>query len=311
MGSIDSVTMKVRLIMRKKGFVLMVCLSILLLIPGMGNAEEEQINSKKVTFGIKLTGGMNYLSVGDWNTSMMSETEQLGNWASSMGASFEGGFDKIHWGMDFEGEVIIYLNPRFGITIGSGYISGSKGTGANKITVIRPTITNTITFNTTVSAVPIKIGVHYSFATSAKTRFFLNGGAGYYFARLSSAYRHETSDGSWYNADEKVTGNGLGIHGGAGFEFDISKNIAIVFEGFGRYANIGGFEGNWEERNHLGVSNSGEGPLYYFEWEWTGDWYTTVTVGNAPPAEPNRRNVREAKVDFSGFMLRVGIRIRF
>ena len=300
--------------MRKKGFVLMVCLSVLLLLPGLNKAEEEKPDSKKITFGAKLTGGLNYLSVGDWNTSMRSETEQLGDWASSVGAAMEGGFENIHWGMDFEGEMIIYITPRFGITIGSGYIQGSKGPDAHKITITQPTLTNTITFDTKVSAIPIIVGVCYSLPISSKARLVLNGGLGYYFARLSSTYQNE-EDGyavhGWFI--EKATGRGLGFQGGAGFEFDIAKNIAFVVEGFGRYAKIGGFEGDWKELNSNGYSYSVNGTSYYYEWlsSETGNWYPTVVISDVEPSGAGVRNVREARVDFSGFMLRVGIRIRF
>lgn len=243
---------------------------------------------------------------------MSSETEQLGDWASSVGAAMEGKFADIHWGMDFEGDMIIYITPRFGITIGSGYIHGSKGPDAHKIILTQPTLTNTITFDTKVSAIPIKVGVCYSLPISSRTQLVLNGGLGYYFAKLSSTYQNAENGyavNGWFY--EQATGSGIGFQGGVSFEYELSKNIAFVVEGYGRYAKIGGFEGYWEKRNNSGVTDSGEGSLYYFEWEWGGDWYTTVTVGDAPPAEPNRRNVREARVDFSGFMLRVGIRIRF
>ncbi|MBN1271544.1 MAG: SH3 domain-containing protein [Candidatus Aminicenantes bacterium] len=270
----------------------------------------EQPAAKRIGLEVKLTGGLNYLGVGDWNESMASETEQLGNSAIFYGGTSEGEFEGLHWGLDFGGDVIINLTPRFGITVGSGYIYGSKGPDAHKITIIQPTCVNTITFNTKVSAVPVKLGVYYCFPVSSNMRLALNGGVGYYFANFSSDYRNERDDGWWYMFTEKASSNSIGFQGGVGFEFDVFKNIALVIEGFGRYAKISGFEGNWSESLSTGGSDGGDGTLYHFEWNFSGDWYTTMTVGDAPPAEPNRRNVRDANIDFSGFAIRASIKVR-
>jgi hypothetical protein len=138
-----------------------------LFIPGLSKAEK---------FSLKLSGGMNYLAIGDPNASLKGLADFLKDQASLEGS--EGDFKKIHFGLDLEGDVIVYLNPRFGISLGSGYILGKKGKDVNKIIIGGQTFTEEVE----VSAVPVKLGVYYSLPLSSRARFFLNGGVGYYFA---------------------------------------------------------------------------------------------------------------------------------
>ena len=60
--------------MRKKGFIFMVYLSVLFLLPGLNQAEETQSWQKK-GFALKLTGGMSYMLLGDWNDFMRGWTD--------------------------------------------------------------------------------------------------------------------------------------------------------------------------------------------------------------------------------------------
>ena len=291
--------------------ILLVCLFIFLLLPGLGNAEGEQTDSKKIKFGVKLTGGINYLSGGDPNAYFNGTTEYFADLANAAGGTIDGRFDEIHWGSDFEADVLIYLTPKFAISIGSGYINGNKGQDDNKITFSWPVFDGAIcTYEIKITSIPIKLGGYYFLPTSSKSRFFINGGMGYYVSKWSGTYL-DNRDTLWFGNAANAKAGGFGVYGGAGFEFDISKNIAFVVEGFGRYAKIGGFKGEVESTDSTGGSTSEEGKLYYWEIQGPSDWYSVIGVYDIPPSGPGVRNVREAKVDFSGFVLRVGIRIRF
>jgi len=284
---------------------------LVLLLTGIGHAEEE-LNSKK-RFEVKLSGGMNYLLVGDDNESTEGETDFRKDMATLMGVTMEGEFKKIHLGLDLDGDVIVYLIPQFGISVGLGYIYGKKGKDASKVTTISPIATVTRTMDTKASAIPVRLGVYYSLRMSSKARFFLNVGAGYYFAKWSDAYRRLDSNGFWYTNDQEANASGIGFHGGVGFEYDIFRNVAFVVEGYGRHAKISGFEGDQNLRDSTGWSDSEKGTLYYLEWQSTitGGWYPGVEIrSGVGPNAVNVRNVREAKVDFSGFAIRAGIKIK-
>jgi hypothetical protein len=205
-----------------------------------------------------------------------------------------------------EGDVVVYMTPRFGISLGSGYILGKKGKDVNKIV-----ISQTFTDEVKVSAIPVKLGVYYSLPLSSQARFFLTAGVGYYFAKWSEAYRNEWDTG-WWTIDQKATARGIGFHGGVGFELNVVSHVAFVLEGQGRYAKIGGFKGDKDGKYYPPPTEySTKGKLYYFEYlPWTENWYPKIYISKEEQAGDRIRNVREAKVDFSGFTFRAGIKIK-
>ena len=278
--------------MKKRSSILIICLSLILILPGLSQAER---------IGIKLSGGTSYLVVGDPNASLKGLADFLKDWASGGGRTIEGDIKPIHFGLDLEGDVIFYLTPRFGISFGSGYIYGKKGVDENEIAFMGQTFSDGMK----VSVVPVRLGVYYYLPLSSRIRFFLNGGVGYYFAKWSETYRNEIPVGV-IARDQKAKANGVGFHGGVGFELNLVSHIALVFEGQGRYVKIGGFEG---EKNP-GVE---KGTLYYFENQIFagGDWYPTIDIREQEPVGIFVRNIREATVDFSGFTFRAGIKITF
>jgi hypothetical protein len=98
-----------------------------------------------------------------------------------------------------------------------------------------------------------------------------------------------------------------------GFELNLVSHIVFVLEGQGRYAKIGGFKGDKENKIHSPpMESSVKGKLYYFEWfPWTYKWYPMIDLSDEEPSGDKIRSVREAKVDFSGFTFRAGIKINF
>jgi opacity protein-like surface antigen len=295
--------------MRIKGFILMVCLSVFFLLPGLNQAQQAQSRQKKGV-ALKLTGGMNYMLLGDWNDFMNGWTDYYKNGVYEKGGTVEGELKSIRWGLDFEGDVIINFNPRFGITIGSGYISGKKAPDAKKMTLYYPDETIRVNHDMKISAIPVKIGVYYCLFRSSKFRFFLSGGIGYYFAKISEVYKNQW-DGSWSHENQSAKGEEIGFHGGMGLELDIFKNIAIVVEGYGRYAKIKDLTGERDWSMSFGPSDSRKGGLYYFDLDIPSyGLLPYIEISSGTPGGLNRRNVRRATVDLSGFAVRIGVKIR-
>jgi opacity protein-like surface antigen len=270
--------------MKKRSSILIICISLILILPGLSQAER---------FGIKLTGGINYLEVGDPNASLKGFSDLMKDLAIFWGVTGEGEIEQIHSGLDLEGDVIFYLSPRFGISLGSGYIHGNKVKDANKVILSGLTYA----YGMKMSAIPVRLGIYYSLPMSSRIRIFLNGGVGYYFAKWS-----ESIDWMASTTDQETKASGIGFHGGVGLEFKLVSPIAFILEGQGRHVKIGGFEG--KKLDFI------EGTLNYYESQILGNWYPKVDIidGLMPIGI---RNLREAKVDFSGFTFRAGIKINF
>jgi len=275
----------------KRASMLVICLLALLLFPGLIKAEKIEL---------RLLAGMNYLSGGDINK---GDNPWIGLFAMA-GYSME--TKPVHLGFDFGGDIIINLTPKIGIGFGVGYIQGAK---TSELTVSNGE-EGTFTNKPKISAVPIKLGLFFNIPLSEVMNVVFNVGGGLYLAKYSCNFRVE-ENGGWAELNQETNASGLGFHGGIGLEFNLAPNIAFVIEGQGRYAKFGGFEGTCESSGDIEDSGKFEGTLYYYEWREDGKIYPTVFVSSQRPPGSVFSNVREAKVDFSGFTLMAGIKIKF
>lgn len=260
-----------------------------------------------VGFGLKLSGGMGYLSVGDLNTGFQGENDYLGE----LPGDIEGQYELLHWGYDFGGEIIIYPIPELGIAVGAGYIQVSKeslikysGFFFPDETLVAPKI----------SVIPITLGIYYSMPLASGVNLIVNGGAGYYLGQLSwdMDYSGFLSE---YKDTFKGTKGTIGFQGGLGFEFEFSPNVAFVLEGCGRYAKLKDIVGDFK-RAGTGMmgpfEESGEYTMWYYEFLIGTEYYPQTHFDEEEPYDPPYfRNVRKAEIDLSGFSVRAGFKFRF
>lgn len=287
---------------RKSFQILVVC--GLFALPGAEKAFSEIAEHK---LGFKLTGGWTYLVVGDlnahntdWNATRRRTVEA----ASGVVISEN---QELHWGGEISGDFFYYLSPGFALSVGTGYTFGKKADSAETRT---GGITGLNTMDTNVSAVPIRAGGTWFIPVSKRARISLSAGLGFYFAKFDRYYRRESGDGYWINSDFTGKGEGVGFDGGVGFEYSISNKVAIVIEGYGRYARISGIEGTRARNDSNGWSDSIEGSYYGLEREREPNiWSRVFNIATEPPGGEGTRNVRDGVIDFSGFSLRIGLKL--
>lgn len=203
-------------------------------------------------------------------------------------------------------DIIFHLSRRWGITLGTDRLFFSRGAGDNRRELAGPFGTSVDTRDLRASAIPVRLGFIRQAAFSPKWRAFLTAGAGYYFAKVSIDDRFEYPGGSYRDKSEARAG-GFGFHGGAGLEYGLTDRLALVLEASGRIVRIKGFDGS---RLHSTASGSfsEEGTLTYFEYEDFGRWFGWTEIRNSPAEYPDVRDSRDARVDFSGLGIRLGLR---
>ena len=114
-------------------------------------------------------------------------------------------------------------------------------------------------------------------------------------------------------AEWDLSSNGFGFHGGIGFEYNFTEKFALVIEAQGRHARIKKLKG---DEIHVGGGSMQNyyGAVYYWEEKdmITEKYYASIGFYKEKPnySPPEYRNLREAALDLSGFLLKVGIRIR-
>jgi len=264
--------------------------------------------ARAVEVKIKLYGGYGYLLGGDLN----SGTEGLSNVyidpLTPSGYTVIGSFQPAHMGLNFGGELILMFNSVIGIGFGADSLTASKDA---TITATHAATTFRSIPKAEASAIPLKASLYFCIPAGTGFRINFHFGAGYYMAKMSNSVRFEEGS-DFMEYDNSAKANGVGFHGGLGFEFDLSANVSLFIEAQGRYAKFGGFKGDSYLRTNYGTDHE-NGTLYYFETEgWLPQFYPVILVQDtAPTASTWTRNIREAKIDFSGGTALGGIVFRF
>jgi hypothetical protein len=259
-------------------------------------------------FYLKISAGLSYLGMGDWNTHHMGWNESRRMSVEAAGGTVLSENQELHWGKEITGELIFNINSRFAVSAGAGYIYGKVADTAETI-VEGVTALNIHDFK--VSAIPLRAGGYYIYPIAPKMRLSIGAGLDYYFAKFKRFYRREPGTGYWIETDMNGASGGIGFDGGIGFEYSLSKNVSVVIEGYGRYAKISGLEGNRERVDSNNWSDSLDGKYYTLERErlpW--GWFQVVNIATTTPSEAGTRNVRDAELDFSGFSIQLGLKIK-
>lgn len=275
-----------------------------------------RISHSQTKLSFKAIGGYGNMSPGDLNAVISSWDALFIDIADLTGYTKEGATEKINWDFEFEGEFIVNLTKNIGIGIGTGYIQRKKDSNSS----LKVDTLGTITLNLEpkITATPIRLSVYYFYPLASQMNIFFNGGIGYYFGKIALSLKTEESSlvlgyTYWNKMDYEVKDNGIGFHGGIGFEYNIVKNIAFFVEGSGRYAKLKDWEGDVTFTNSGGDTEKKSGTFWYYESEYLffSKYYSNAEIEEGKPTDPGFRNIRKFECDLSGLSIKAGLRIKF
>jgi hypothetical protein len=202
-------------------------------------------------------------------------------------------------------EFSFQISPGIYLGAGTGLLRGSE-----KSLVDYPLepIPGTFTAKPSVQATPVRISLSFY----PLENWYIKGAVGYYFAKTQYFYRMFAGPVDWQEWTGKTTSQGLGAEGSAGAEWDITSNLRLFLEAGYRYAKIKRFVGK-EFYSDAGIEDLvTEGTLYFFQKTGPNERiHPLLFVRETLPDEEGVVEAREAQVDFSGAVLRIGIRVRF
>lgn len=273
-------------------------------------------------FSLKLHGGLTYLLAGDVNAG----SQAFFDWgktyfAPSPGGTITGGYEPVHWGHEFGGDIIFELGPEIGVGIGAGYLQMSRDAPPFMMRIVDAPLELDQTVGTKISTIPIRASLFLSLPISKKLDFTANAGVSYYlqaeyhadwFVALPNAIFTGPASRLSTTAEKKTAG--FGLQGSVGIEYKFIRSTGLFIEAQGRYAKFEGFEGMSTSvpGDYGGVlpSFSETGKLYYESVPMIPNSPRWIMVQSAPPAGPGGQP-REAIVDFSGISIQAGVRIHF
>jgi hypothetical protein len=263
---------------------------------------------------VRLYGGLNRIAAGDVNDGADGFFELFELYEAQGYGTAAGGFSPVHGGTSFGADVVYQLSPRLGIGFGIGYLRSSRDslmsyTDAYAIITMMST--------STLSAVPLRLGLFFSYPVARKINLTAGAGAAYYAGlTLDVTRRVESPEPEW--AVISIRGSrrnalaNLGCQGSFGAEYSLTPRIGIFFEAVGRYARLKNFDEVTEKRESSdALDYIDTGKLYIVAYSLPQGAHSLFTVQHIVPVDvPPEVIYREPRIDLSGFSVQAGIRIR-
>lgn len=278
---------------------------------GLNEDEDADAPAAFSKLSVKLYGGYSYVRAADVNDGSDYFFELVEAYVADGLGTATGGYDPLHGGYNFGADLIYQLSPSVGIGLGFGYMRNSSDSLA---TLSAKGDTVDITATGTLTAMPIRFGVFFSFPISGKLSLTANAGAAYYLGlKFDGTQGLEFAADGWSRLTLEArqrNGADIGFHGSLGFEYKLSPKLGFFVEAVGRYAKFKNFETVTGISEYSGgIPDTTEGKLYLATEDIDGTPVTAFTiVETGDIVDPT---FREPKFDLSGFSLQTGIRIRF
>jgi opacity protein-like surface antigen len=252
-------------------------------------------------FALSISGGLNYIVVGNLNTGAQGLADFL---ATTLGETSVGSVSPLHWSYILGAELSYYLTPKMAISLAVDYFDGK-----NKDSVEFTGQNSAERFTTEPRVRDIPVGLNFSY--SPYTFLRIKVGVEYHLAKGMYSYVFEEED-RWQEWQGEANSSGFGFIGGIGLETAITSKLSLFLEASGRYAQLENYEGTDEYLDSQGASSTETGKLYI----WDGrvnpaKSYPLVYIRERKPGEAGVSNARLAIIDFSGFFIKLGIKIRF
>jgi hypothetical protein len=212
----------------------------------------------------------------------------------------------MHFVSSYSVDLVVALGPEYSLVVGAGRFRTS-GLSEIRITSSIGAPDATAKVETTLEAIPIKLSAirNYHLARSLDT--FIEGGFTINIAKYHSGY---WPAGPGDSHIQNARALGIGLLCAAGLEIRPIKPVTLVLKAQGDYAKISGFKGT---RNSGGstIPHEVKGTLYYEEFTFYGTPGEERVLPSVMIKEEKPTGAREARVDFSGLSLSVGMKISF
>ncbi len=346
---------------------------VLAVIVGLAAGAALSFAGPDVRFGFSLSGGLGHIDGGDLNRHIRDENQWIVDYEDYVHENlYDIDWKEMSWLPKFGGEIMVRIGRYFGLGAGVEFLkktnpgtidyaftdSSTVDYGGWYYLLNENTHQSTTSITQTLTVVPVTLSVYGFLPLGPGAEAYVKLGGGYYLGKLASDWVLDSEDISnhnyyWYSGPPfpphyhtvitgteteayEATCNTFGVHFGAGFDFNVSRNIAFFAEAFYRMANFTEWEGSLDwtvdylsewgetdstepidlpESDTMSASGGFNGGLWYSEYFWnelaTGLYGQIGLFENKPQEGYTVKNSRPAEINLNGFAFKVGIRIFF
>lgn len=290
----------------------------IVLFSAAGFAAESKTSGPRISF--KLTGGGQYISIGDLNTSFDSWAHTLPSRSYDVAKAM-----KIDcWFATWEAELRFDLSRK--IAVGIALSNALHRTKQADFPLYDrasddPVPVGSFASDATIDVrSPIRISAYYTLPLSPTTNLLFDMGIGYYSGRMQESLDCEYFE-DWHRSTWQTEWrSALGFHGGVSLEYVFSTRFSFVLDAQLRRAVLTDFPATMDLDTNMvptGFYFDESGTLYLARWDEDGpfgigtqEFYVWATAPNGPVGGMfGARSLGPARLDLSGFSLRAGIRI--
>ena len=262
--------------------------------------EEDQPTSP-FRFALSITAGGNYVHGGDLNRG----TKGLADlYEDTLGIQGDGEIGSVHLEYVLGLEVSFPLSEMLSWGIGLEHLQGKNN---SQVDYSRGTFSSLLHVRPSLHATPLSVFLSF-YPTS---ELFVKGGISYYFAQCSYTYLSKTASEElqWKG---KANDQGLGLIGSIGYVKRHSANLSFFAEITGRLAKLQGFTGKEDFQDTSSEISTEKGKLYLMQTQILEERvHSVLFIRKTRPNEAGIISAEEAKIDFSGVSLKIGLRLYF
>ncbi len=270
--------------------------------------DQEQVQTPRTSrmeFGVRIMGGANYLYGQNDINDHISGTYDY--WSDYLQENVCGKLKLLQFGIETQAEFYLKIRPNIGVGLGIGYIQANKNSS-----VKRPQYTEKI--SPKITAVPLTLSLHLEIPASHSLKIVARVGVGYYYGSVS----WESNQSDYYDDNRQITyswkakSETNGYHGDLGFEWNLTKKVALVFLISGRSAEFKNLQGDLivEDEDPQGTSeNTYKGMfLWSYDMEYNDKIYRSMGFWEEDPT--SLKNSRRAEISLNRISFQIGINIR-
>jgi hypothetical protein len=296
--------------MKKKAAIVSVLASIVL----VGAVEaRSQVPGEK--FSLKVSAGYGFSGFGDLNMAEKGHNARLGDLADSMGFNKTGELALPHQGLDFNGEIVLRVARPLEIGIGLGRLFRTKSGSMAAIEESSSSARSLVRWTTKASATPLLLSAYYPVSISPRLRALVKAGLGYYLANLElTSEKQSELLGIETRSLLKNKGrdHALGYQAGLVIEYGISGLFSLFAEGGWRFVNFKSWSVTTDDTSDSLTDTTRTATWWSVEQlsRDTGKSYPALIDSDQEPAGAIYEQVRKAEIDFSGWTIQLGLKIR-
>jgi len=258
---------------------------------------------------LKLTGGMTYFFDNDY----IKGIRGLYDYYLDSYAGVTGKFKPPRLGLDFGGEIAFSIRENLAIGFGASHLRCSR---ESEFGYQLPYFSSRDSLKPDIRLIPLTVNLHYYVPAGPRLKADWFIGAGYYMMKFDHDWSVATDFFS-YHSDQTFHSDksNIGFQGGLGLEYEVSPQIALVFQASGRFIRFSNLQGDLTEKiGSLNVSWEDEttnGYFWFYRRNEDNSAYAQVSFSETKPSENEYSAIRKGILDLSGIAAGIGLKISF